>query len=88
MSEDVQIVYRGSRAEGLWIKEILEEEKIGVIFKDTLSSSVQAGWADGYPEDAVRIFVETYNFEKAKKVIEDYFKNRKSSGKSKKDNKS
>jgi len=88
MSEDIQIVYRGSRAEGLWIKEMLEEEKIGVIFKDNLSSSVQAGWADGYPEDAVRIFVEANNFEKAKKVIEDYFKNRKSSGKSKKDNNS
>lgn len=83
MSEDIQIVYRGSRAEGLWIKEMLEEAGIGVIFKDTLSSSVQAGWADGYPEDAVRILVESQNFEKAKQVIEDYFKNRKPSGKKK-----
>ncbi len=44
----------------------------------TLSASIQAGWADGYPEDAVRIFVESINFEKAKQIIEDYFENRKS----------
>jgi len=81
MSEDIQIVYRGSRAEGLWIKEMLEEEGIGVIFKDTLAESVQAGWADGYPQDSIRILVESTNFEKAKQVIEDYFKNRKSTKK-------
>ena len=78
MSEDIKIVYRGSRAEGLWIKEILEEEKIAAIFKDTLSSSVQAGWADGYPEDAVRIFVDIHNYEKTKEIIENYFENRNS----------
>lgn len=78
MADDIKIVYKGSRAEGLWIKEILEEEGIGAILKDTLSASVQAGWADGYPEDAVRIFVESFNVEKAEQIIEDYFKNRNS----------
>lgn len=81
MSEEIQLVYHGSRAEGLWIKEMLEETEIGVIFKDALAESVQAGWADGYPEDAVKIFVETFNFEKANKIIEEYLKNRKGSGK-------
>ena len=57
---------------------MLEEEGVGAILKDTLSASIQAGWADGYPEDAVRIFVESINFEKAKQIIEDYFENRKS----------
>ncbi len=78
MSEEIKLVYTGSRAEGMWIKEILEEEKIGAIFRDTLSSSIQAGWADGSPEDAVRIFVEVDNYEKAKNIIEAYFENRKS----------
>ena len=78
MSEEIKIVYKGSRAEGLWIQEVLKEEGIGAILKDTLSSSVQAGWADGYPEDAVRIFVESFNFEKAEQIIKDYFENRNS----------
>lgn len=78
MSEDIKLVYRGSRAEGLWLTEILKEEGIGAILKDTLSSSVQAGWADGYPENAVKIFVESFNYDKGKKIIDTYFKNRKS----------
>ena len=78
MSDEIKIVYKGSRAEGLWIQEVLKEEGIGAILKDTLSSSVQAGWADGYPEDAVRIFVESFNFEKAEQIIKDYFENRNS----------
>lgn len=80
MSEDIKIVYKGSRAEGLWIQEVLKEEGIGAILKDTLSSSVQAGWADGYPEDAVRIFVESINFDKAEQIIKGYFENRDKSG--------
>ena len=78
MTDEIKIVYKGSRVEGLWIKEVLEEEGIGAILKDTLSASIQAGWADGYPEDAARIFVESINFEKAKQIIEEYFENRKS----------
>lgn len=77
MAEEIKLVYHGSRAEGLWIKEILEEEGIGSVLRDTLASSMKAGWADGYPEDSVKIFVESYNYEQAKEILEEYFKNRK-----------
>ena len=76
MSEDIKLVYTGSRVEGMFLKELLEENEIGVIYRDTLSSSVQAGWADGSPEDTVRLFVEPFNFEKAKKLLEEYFNER------------
>jgi len=85
MSEDIKIVYKGSRAEGLWIQEVLKEEGIGAILKDTLSASVQAGWADGYPEDAIRIFVEADNFDRAEQIIKDYFENRETSEETEKD---
>lgn len=88
MSDDIKIVYKGSRVEGLWIKEILEEEGIGAIYKDALSSSIQSGWADGYPEDSVRVSVESINYDKAKLIIEKYFKNRKSTDEINEDNKS
>jgi len=76
MSEDLKLVYTGSRVEGMFLAEILEKNEIGVIYRDTLSSSVQAGWADGAPEDTVRLFVEPFNFEKAKQILEEYFENR------------
>ncbi len=76
MSEDLKLVYTGSRVEGMFLAELLEENEIGVIYRDTLSSSVQAGWADGSPEDTVRLFVEPFNFEKAKQALEEYFRNR------------
>lgn len=76
MSDDIKLVYTGSRVEGMFLRDLLEENEIGVIYRDTLGSSVQAGWADGSPEDAVRLFVESFNFEKAKTVLNDYFANR------------
>lgn len=76
MSDDIKLVYTGSRVEGMFLAELLEENEIGAVYRDTLSSSVQAGWADGAPEDAVRIFVETFNFDKAKKILDEYFASR------------
>ncbi len=76
MSDDIKLVYTGSRAEGLFLVELLKENGIGAIYKDRLSSSLQAGWADGAPEDAVQIFVETENYQKAKDFLEEYFKTR------------
>ncbi len=76
MADDIKLVYTGSRVESLYLEELLEENGIGVIRRDTLSSSVQAGWADGAPEDAVRMFVSPENEEKAKQILADYFKER------------
>lgn len=76
MSEDLKLVYTGSSVESLFLVEILEENGIEVMRKDTLSSSVMAGWADGSPEDTARIFVLTEEYEKAKKVLDEYFASR------------
>lgn len=76
MSDDLKLIYTGSRVESLFLEEMLEENGIGVIRRDTLSASVQAGWADGSPEDAVRMFVNPENLEKAKKILDEYFTSR------------
>ena len=73
MSDDLKLIYTGSRVESLYLVEILEESGIGVMRRDTLSASVQAGWADGSPEDAVKLFVTPNEFEKAKKLLKEYF---------------
>lgn len=77
MSEDVKKVFRGSRVEAMFIKEMLEESEIGVSLKDHLASSVQAGWADG-TTDSVTLYVESFNEEKAKELIAVYLSERES----------
>ncbi len=76
MSDDIKLVYTGSRAEGLFLVELLKENGIGAIYKDRLTSSLTAGWADGAPEDAVQIYVEAVNYEKAKTFLDEYLKSR------------
>jgi hypothetical protein len=56
--------------------EVLQENKIGAILRDTLEESVIAGWGSGSPEDSALIFVEQAFAEKAIKVINDYFETR------------
>jgi len=73
MSDDIKRVYTGSRVEAMFLKEILEKNEIGCIFKDTLAASVQSGWADGSPEDGALLFVEPFNEEKAKALLKEYF---------------
>ncbi len=76
MTDEIKLVYTGSRVEGMFLEEMLVENGIGVIKRDTLSASVQAGWADGAPEDTIRLFVEIFNFDKARKILDDYFASR------------
>jgi len=76
MTDELKRVYVGSRVEGLFLKEMLTESGIGFMMKDAFQSSIQAGWADGLPEDRVRIFVDTANYEKAMKLIDNYFAER------------
>ena len=76
MENDLIVVYSGSRVEGKFIEEILKENGIGCIYRDILQSSVDGGWANTLPESAVEIQVETENAEKAKQIIDEYFKNR------------
>jgi len=76
MSEDLKIVYTGSVIEAGYLVEVLEENKITSIMRDSLSESLIAGWASGSPEDAARIYVETEHAEQAKIVIEKYLASR------------
>jgi hypothetical protein len=73
MSEEIKLIYTGSKVESMWLEELLIEKGIGCIRRDTLESSVQAGWADGSPEDSCRLYVESENFAIAKTFLDEYF---------------
>ncbi|MCF6342994.1 MAG: hypothetical protein L3J31_09345 [Bacteroidales bacterium] len=74
MADDIQLVYNGTRIEAMYLKELLAENRIGSILKNTLESSFNAGWADGFPANVSLLFTETENAEKAKEFIATYFK--------------
>lgn len=76
MADDIQLVYNGTRVEAMFLKELLLENGIGSILKNTLESSFNAGWADGFPANVTLLFAETVNVDKAKEIITEYFKSR------------
>lgn len=73
MSEEIKLIYTGSKVESMWLEELLIEKGIGCIRRDTLESSVQAGWADGSPEDSCRLYVDSENVDIAKTFLNEYF---------------
>ena len=80
MSEDIKEVYTGSKAECLWLQEYLKENDIGVISRNILESSMGAGFAQGYPGQSTKLYVEIINFEKAKELLDKYFTERNNAG--------
>jgi hypothetical protein len=76
MSEDIQLVYTGSMIEANFIVELLDENNIGSILRDSMSESLVAGWASGSQEDAAQIYVEADMAKEAKSLIEDYLRSR------------
>jgi len=73
MSEDLVNVYTGSIVEATYLKEMLFENGIGCILRDTLNESLMAGWGSGAPENAVVLLVEASLAEEAEKLIGQYF---------------
>ncbi|MCE1202109.1 MAG: DUF2007 domain-containing protein [Bacteroidia bacterium] len=73
MSEDLVRVYTGSIVEATYLKEMLLENGIGCILRDTLNESLMAGWGSGSPENSVVLLVETSLSEEAEKLIGQYF---------------
>ncbi|MDR0969865.1 MAG: DUF2007 domain-containing protein [Lentimicrobiaceae bacterium] len=75
-NEKLTPVYTGSIVEANFLVELLQENGIDSILRDSLNESIIAGWASGSPEFSVRIFVEEEDSANAKKVLETYFKTR------------
>lgn len=73
MSEDLVQVYTGSIVEATYLKEMLLENGIGSIMRDTLNESLMAGWGSGSPENSVILLVESALAEEAKNLIDQYF---------------
>jgi hypothetical protein len=60
--------------EAEYLASVLKDSGIEAMLRNTLEESMIAGWASGAPEDAVLLFVTENHYDKAVKVIEEYFK--------------
>lgn len=77
-NDDLKLVFTGSVLDAKYLKNVLEENGIGALVRDTLDESLSAGWVSGSQEDAGLVYVAEEHLEKAKKIAEEY---RKSLGK-------
>lgn len=76
MQEDLVEFIQVQSLRPLFLKELLEENQIGSILRDTLNESVIAGWGSGSPEDAALLYVEQDLAMKAITIINEYMASR------------
>lgn len=70
--DDLKLVFTGSNLDANYLKSILEENGIGALVRDSLSESLKAGFVSGAQEDSSRVFVAEENFDKAKRIADEY----------------
>jgi len=70
-------VYTGSEVDAGFIKEILEEQGIGAMIRNSMRESLVAGWVSGAQEDSCRVYVTLHDKEAAEKLINEYQASRK-----------
>ncbi len=76
MSEDLKLIYTGSKVEALFLEEMLNENKIGCILKNALDVDLEGRFTDDELVDNTLLYVETFNEQKAAKILKDYFDSR------------
>ena len=74
--DSVKLIFTGSVLEANFVKSLLEENGIGAMVRNTMGESLVAGWVSGGPEDSGLVYVTDSHEEEAKRLIEDYFKNK------------
>jgi len=74
--DDLKNVFTGSVLEAEFIKSLLEENGIGAMVRNTMGESLVAGWVSGGPEDAGLVYVIESHEPEAKRLIEEYIKNK------------
>ena len=70
----IKRVYTGSIVEATYLIELLQENGIEAMLRNTLEESIIAGWASGAPEDSALIYVTENHYEQALNIIQEYQK--------------
>jgi hypothetical protein len=76
MSEDLKLIYTGSKVEALFLEEMLKENNIGSFLKNALDVDLEGRFTDEEQVDNTFLYVEIFNEQKAEKILKDYFDSR------------
>ncbi len=72
--EDIVLLYTGTEINANVLKEILEDNQVGALIKNSLKSGLTAGFGGGYAEAEAQLFVTEKHLDKAKKLLDDFLK--------------
>jgi hypothetical protein len=72
--EDIVLLYTGTEINANVLKEILEDNQIGALIKNSLKSGLTAGFGGGYAEAEAQLYVTQKHLEKAKKLLDEFLK--------------
>lgn len=72
--EDIVLLYTGTEINASVLKEILEENQIGALIKNSLKAGLTAGFGGGYSEAEAQLFVTQEHLDKAKEILDDFLK--------------
>jgi hypothetical protein len=76
MTEDLKLIYTGSKVEALFLEKMLEENKIGCYLKNALDVNLEGRFTDKDPVDNTLLYVETFNADQAESLLKAYFDSR------------
>lgn len=68
----IKRIYTGSIVEATYLMELLQENGIEAMLRNTLEESIIAGWASGAPEDSALIYVTEDHYDLALNIINEY----------------
>lgn len=72
--KDLILLYTGSEINANVLKEILEDNQIGALIKNSLKSGLAAGFGGGYAEAEAQLYVTQKHIEKAKLLLAEFLK--------------
>ncbi|MGN0032850.1 MAG: DUF2007 domain-containing protein [Candidatus Limimorpha sp.] len=72
MEKTIACVYTGSDIDANYIAALLKNENIDCFVRNSYSQSISVGWVDGYQTQSTEVSVNQYDFDAAKKIVDNY----------------
>ena len=76
MEKGIVNIFIGTDIEANYIAAMLNEKSIQCFVRNNFQASINAGWADGSPDQSTELLVFPEDSEKAKEIVDNYLNNK------------
>ena len=76
MEKGIVNIFIGTDIEANYIAAMLNEKSIQCFVRNNFQASLNAGWADGSPDQSTELLVFPEDSEKAKEIVDNYLNNK------------